>query len=156
MSVQCVASDKNKPCISMQPMPQVPTKNRKKMTCNQPKQSFQLLLFAFLAFCLNLARAVSLNLLSTPSTLNASHYPPHSYHCNSLPSWTGGSPGSPTYKSEDCNQAIRMFEQDVVRHPGTAQWLSLGFPHTVPGYGAPVWTPKRYTSGELLVRPYTP
>lgn len=125
------------------------------MTCNQLKQAFQLLLFTFLALCLNLARAVSLDLLSKPSTLNASYYPPHKYHCNSLPSWTGGHAGSPTYRSEDCNQAIRGFERDVVGNPGTAQWLSLGFPHTVPGYGSPVWTPKRYTSGELLPLLYT-
>ncbi|KAF6223300.1 hypothetical protein HO133_000142 [Letharia lupina] len=80
------------------------------------------------------AAAASLNLLPAPSTLNASHNHPHEYQCTSLPSWTGGRPGSPTYKIDDCDRAIRAFEQDVARNPGRAQWLSLGFPHTVPGY----------------------
>lgn len=123
------------------------------MTLRQRKTRSRLLLFTALTMRLGTAAAAaSLNLLPAPSTLNASHNHPHEYQCTSLPSWTGGSPGSPTYKIDDCDGAIRAFEQDVVRNPGRAQWLSLGFPHTVPGYGTPVWTPKRYTSGEWVVR----
>ena len=123
------------------------------MTTHQFTHSLKLLLFTFLTLCLDGTLAASINLLPAPSSLNASHNHPHDYHCNSLPSWTGGGgPGSPAYEIQDCNQAIRMFEQDVARSPGKAQWLSLGFPHPVPGYGTPVWTPKRYISGELLIR----
>ena len=91
------------------------------------------------------AAAASLNLLLAPAVVNTST---HEYHCNNLPSWAGGRRGSPAYEPEDCNRAIRMFEQDVARNPGKAQWLSVGFPHAMPGYGTPVWTPQRYTSGE--------
>ena len=99
------------------------------------------------------AAAAPLDLLPAPSALNASHEQSHEYHCNDLPSWTGGGPGSPVYQRGDCDQAVRMFEIDVANNPGRAQWLSLGFPHTVPGYGAPVWTPKRYTSGKSPIGP---
>ena len=122
------------------------------MTTHHLQRSLRLLLFTFLTLCQDGTLAASLNLLPAPSTLNASQNHPHDYYCNSLPSWTGGGPGSPAYKIQDCNQAIRMFEQDVARSPGKAQWLSLGFPHPVPGYGTPVWTPTRYSSGELLIR----
>lgn len=108
-----------------------------------------LLLLTLLAISSDSAAAASLNLLPAPSALNASQNQHHEYYCNSLPSWTGGRPGFPTYQIDDCDQAIGMFEQDVARNPGGAQWLSLGFPHAVPGYGTPVWTPKRYTFGKL-------
>lgn len=103
------------------------------------------LLLMLLTVSLDAAVAASVNLLPL---LNATHNGPHEHHCNNLPSWTGGSPGSPAYESEDCDRAIRRFGRDVARNPGRAQWLSLGFPHAVPGYGAPVWTPKRYSSGK--------
>lgn len=152
MSVRCVALDKDLvikiQCCSLSG---IDKKRISSMTTHQLKRSFQLLLFIFLTLCLHGTLAASLNLVPAPSTLNASHNHPHDYHCNSLPSWTGGGPGSSAYKIQDCNQAIRMFEQVVARSPGKAQWLSLGFPHPVPGYGTPVWTPKRYVSGKLLM-----
>ena len=117
------------------------------MVARRDKTPFRLpLLLLLLAISSGSAAAASLNLLPA---LNASHNQPHEYYCNSLPSWTGGRPGFPTYQIDDCDQAIAMFEQDVARNPGRAQWLSLGFPHAVPGYGTPVWTPKRYTFGKL-------
>lgn len=121
------------------------------MTTHQIQMSLHLLLFTLLTLCLDSTLAASLNLFLAPSTLNASQNHLHEYHCNSLSSWAGGGPSSPAYKTQDCTRAIRMFEQDVAQSPGKAQWLSLGFPHPVPGYGTPVWTPKRYTSGELLM-----
>ena len=152
MSVQCVALENNNDRIFkiwICSFSDVGKKPIPRMTAHQLKHSFQTLLYIFLTLCLESALAASLNLLPAPSTLNASQNHAHEYHCNSLPSWTDGGPGSPAYKIQDCDRAVRMFEQDVARSPGKAQWLSLGFPHPVPGYGTPVWTPKRYTSGEL-------
>lgn len=159
MSVRCLALDKNSDSIVHLQAPMLLPRRFDKepipgMMTHQLKRSHQLLLFTFLSLCLDSTRAASLNLVPASPSLNASQNHPHAYHCNSLPSWTGGGPSSPTYKIQDCNQAIRMFEQDVTRHPGQAQWLSLGFPQPVSGYGNPVWTPTRYTSGELLMRHY--
>lgn len=102
-----------------------------------------LLLALLITISPSAAASATLNLLPT---LNASH----EYNCNNLPSWANGRPYSPTYKPQDCTQAMRTFDQDAARNPGKTQWLSLQFPQAVPGYGAPVWTPRRYTSGEIL------
>ena len=117
------------------------------------RSPYSLLLLQLLSVVLNSAAATTLNILPAPSALNASNDQGRTYYCNSLSSWTGGHVEVPTYMIEDCNEAIRMFEQDVARHPGDAQWLSLGFRHRLPGYGTPVWTPKRYTSGKSRTRP---
>ena len=108
---------------------------------------YRLLLLLLLTMILEPAAAASLNLLPGPPTQSA----PHGYQCNNLPSWTGRRPGAPNYRVEDCNRAIGMFKKDVAQNPGKAQWLSLGFPHMLPGYGLPVWTPKRYTFGESRI-----
>ena len=108
-----------------------------------------LLLFALLSMVLDAGAAGPLQLLTTLTALNGSNDQTQGYHCNNLPSWTGASAGSPTFFSQDCAQAIRLFERDVARNPGRAQWLSLKFQRPLPGYGPPVWTPKRYTSGEF-------
>ena len=108
-----------------------------------------LLLFAFLSTILDAHAAGPLQILTAPTFLNGSNDQTHGYHCNNLPSWTGASTGSPTYTFQDCTQAIRLFERDVRRNPGEAQWLSLKFRRPLPDYGTPVWTPKRYTSGEF-------
>ena len=94
----------------------------------------------------NLDLNINLPPTSPAAALNTSS---HEYHCNNLPTWAGGRPNSPAYyEPGDCKRAIRMFEQDVVRKPGKAQWLSVGFPHAMPGYGPAVWTPRRYIYGE--------
>ena len=108
-----------------------------------------LLLFALLSMVLDAGAAGPLQILTTPTALNGSNDQTQGYHCNNLPSWTGASAGSPSFTSQDCTQAIRLFERDVARNPGQAQWLSLKFRRPLPGYGPPVWTPKRYTSGEF-------
>ena len=127
---------------------------RSRMTSHQKNTRHRLLLLMLLFTKRDSAAAAApLDLLPAPSALNASHEQSHECHCNDLPSWTGRGPGSPVYQRGDCDQAIRMFEKDVANNPGRAQWLSLGFPHTVPGYGEPVWTPKRYTSGKSPIGP---
>ena len=130
-----------------------PIRKRKpaKMILGRCKMRHGLLPFALLAAVLEASAAGPLRLLTAQTALNGSNDQPYSYHCNNLPSWTGAatSPaGSPTYTAQDCIQAIHMFETDVGRNPGQAQWLSLKFRRPLPGYGAPVWTPKRYISGE--------
>ena len=113
---------------------------------------YRLLFLLLLSMILGSAAAASLNVLpGPPVTAPPALSAPHGYQCNNLPSWTGGHPGSPTYRRQDCNRAIGMFKEDVASNPGKAQWLSLGFPHMVPGYGLPVWTPKRYTFGESRI-----
>ena len=131
-------------------------KSRSRMAARQHEPRCRFLLLSLLAIVLHSTLAASLNLLPALPRLNASNTRPHHYHCNILPSWTGGRPRSATSRFGDCDQAIRMFESEVARNPGPAQWLSLGFPYAVPGYGAPVWTPKRYTSGESPSRPCPP
>ena len=119
------------------------------MVLGRCKARHALLLFALLSTVLDAGAAGPLQLLTAPTALNGSNDQIHGYHCNNLPSWTGASAGSPTYTAQDCTQAIRLFETDVARNPGQAQWLSLTFLRPLPGYGTPVWTPKRYTSGEF-------
>ena len=120
------------------------------MVLGRCKTRHGLLLFAFLSTALGAGAAGPLQILTVPTALNASGDQNHVLHCNNLPSWAGGSAGHKTYTSQDCTQAIRLFETDVARNPGEAQWLSLKFQQPLPGYGAPVWTPKRYTSGEFI------
>ena len=108
-----------------------------------------LLLFSLLSTVLEIGAAGPLQIMTAPTALNVSNDQTHGYHCNNLPSWTGTSADVPTYTSQDCIQAIHLFETDVARNPGQAQWLSRKFRRPLPGYGAPVWTPKRYTSGEF-------
>ena len=131
-------------------MPPIRKRKRKrpKMVLGRCKMRHGLLLFALLSAVLDASPAGPLQLLTAPTALNGSNDQTHRYHCNSLPSWTGASAGSSTYTSQDCAQAIRLFETDVARNPRQAQWLSLKFRRPLPGYGPPVWTPKRYTSGE--------
>lgn len=130
-------------------MPPIRKRKQLKMVIGRWKTRPGLLLFALLSAVFNASAAGPLQLLNAPTALNGSNAQTHRYHCNNLPSWTGASAGSPTYTSQDCTQAIRLFETDVARNPGQAQWLSLKFRRPLPGYGNPVWTPKRYTSGEF-------
>ena len=128
-----------------------PIRKRKqpRMVLGRCKTRHGLLLLSLLFTVLDTGAAGPLHILTAPMALNGSNDQIHGYHCNNLPSWTGASAGSPTYTSQDCIQAIHLFETDVGRNPGQAQWLSLKFLRPLPGYGTAVWTPKRYTSGEF-------
>ena len=134
-------------------MTSIRKRKRAKMLLGRWRLRHGLLLFALLSAVLEASAVGPLRLLMAPTALNGSNDQTYSYHCNKLPSWTGAttSPaGDPTYSAQDCIQAIRLFETDVGRNPGQAQWLSLKFRRPLPGYGTPVWTPKRYTFGEFI------
>ena len=75
------------------------------------------------------------------------------WHCNRALSWTKRqSPGG--FQVMDCIGAINAFKNDMVKsHDADYQWLAVGA-SAVPGWGTPVFMPRRYVSGSSS--PFSP
>ena len=68
------------------------------------------------------------------------------WHCNRAPTWTKPQGGG-GFQVMDCLRAVNAFQKDMLKaHDANYQWLAVGG-SALPGWGTPVFMPRRYVSG---------